>query len=170
MSDINSFLKVMRILESRNGQDTDHAEMQEGIHKGQAAIGDVGLMPNTIKEMAQRKQNPSELDNIVKNADPKMVEDILKENPHKYDEYSEDNAKRLLDKTKNDLPLAATGWLYGHNQSLDSIKNKLDADPQYKERIENAMESNQSDQEPFTNKFLTKPKDVLFSKIRNGVK
>ena len=55
---LKDFLAVTKKIESSDGRNTDHATMKSGIHAGQAAMGSYGLMPNTIREFANRQKDP----------------------------------------------------------------------------------------------------------------
>lgn len=53
-------IKALSHLESSGNKNTEHSQMNEGIHAGDSAIGEFGLMPNTAKETATRllKEQP----------------------------------------------------------------------------------------------------------------
>lgn len=53
-------LSGLKHIESSNGTDLDHPVMESGMHKGFSAEGELGLMPTTIKEYAQKmmKEQP----------------------------------------------------------------------------------------------------------------
>lgn len=167
MADTKSFLKLMGMLESSGGKNTNHRVMREGMHKGQAAIGDLGLMPNTIKEVAARKVqdgSATELDQMLADAEPEVVADIMSQNPDKYKEYSEQLAGKVLDKASGDPATAAAGWLYGHNKSGDEMKESLNQDPEYKARIEKAIgEGRLMNENPGPLDNLTPPKEQMYS-------
>ena len=58
---LQDFLKKISMLESSGGTDTDHETMKSGIQAGDTAIGNYGLMPNTLQELSNRY--PSEITN-----------------------------------------------------------------------------------------------------------
>lgn len=170
----NPFLKLMKFLETSDGKLMNHQRMTSGMHEGQTAMGKYGLMPNTAKEMANRVKNKTELDQMIKNADPMMVESILNENPHKYDEYKKIMADHVLERTNEDPVLAATAWRYGHNAPISKLKEKIENNPGYKDRIEKAINlkglaSEKIEEPTFIEELIEeKPKDnVRYSRIRN---
>jgi hypothetical protein len=95
--DIARFLKNIMDIESSGGKDVDHRIITSGIHKGDAAQGKYGLMPNTIEELKSR-----------------YGKDLNE------DELATKLAERLLTKTGGDEPLAAAMWNQGHN-SLSGV-------------------------------------------------
>lgn len=169
MPNVNSFLKLMSFLESSDKANPTHQQVQSGLQSGDTAMGKHGLMPNTAKEMAKR--NPSsELDNIVQEAPNQNIQPLLEQNPEKQDEYTRSLADHLLTKTQGDPALAAAGWLYGHNLSKEEMQQKLDQDPEYHQRIENAIRQKHLMSEPEPLLPLPEPKkENLFSKIRTNI-
>jgi len=167
------FLKLIKQLESSGGKNVNHRKMQSGVHEGDTAIGHYGLMPKTVQEIVKRSSNKSDLDNMILNAQSHQVKGILDENPHKYEQYAEQLSDKLLDKTKGDPALAATGWLYGHNMSTERMKQKLEKDKDYNRRIEDtikqeALYSPVPEKEEFIDTLVEEPKpqDVRFSRIK----
>jgi hypothetical protein len=175
MSDVQNLKKIMSLLESSNRDDVKHRTMQDGIHKGDSAIGRYGIMPNTAKELAVRNiadNIASPLDGAIKGSSTDNVERILKDNPDKYDQYATGLAEHVLDNAEGDVPAAAAGWLYGHNMSAEKMRSKLNADPEYKNRVNSAIDTLhlKSEPEKYSDQFLEEsPKEVLFSKIRKQI-
>lgn len=168
MADRNAFLKLMRVLESSGGKNTNHRTMEGGMHKGQAAIGEYGMMPNTVKEMAGRRMaagDATELDKMLVEADPNSIKAILAQNPDKYKQYSEQLADHVLDKSGGDPAAAASGWLYGHNMSKDKMDQALVGDPEYQDRIERAIAEQGLSSQPIDliDSLKTTPKEQMYS-------
>jgi len=141
-ANIETLLKLMSSLESRGNKDTNHKVSDYGVQAGDTAIGEYGLMPNTAKEMANRRRlkgDADEFDKQVLAAPNDDVQEMLQKNPMGYKRYNEDLAVHLLNKTGDDLPTAATGWLYGHNKSPEDLKQILDDSPEYMDRIQKAL-------------------------------
>lgn len=140
MADTERFLKLMRYLETSGGKNLDHKPMEEGIHQGDAAVGEYGIMPNTAKEMANRRRLSGEADDLDKQIlGSPNAQDVLSANPQAQERYAQELAKKILQKTQGDLPTAAAGWLYGHNQSAEQMQEALKRDPVYQKRIEDAL-------------------------------
>jgi hypothetical protein len=98
----SKFLKAMSMLESSGGKNLNHKTIQHGIHAGDAATGQYGLMPNTIDEMQHRAELAGE----------------------EVPEGEEAVASKLYDhiaaKT-NDPVKQAHMWQHGHNIDPDKL-------------------------------------------------
>lgn len=103
----DNFLDVISQLESSNGKNLEHPTMNEGIHAGQQAIGQYGLMPNTVQEMSNRTRGPSSVT-------PGSPEEQL---------VAQQLADRVLNRFK-DPAMAAYGWNSGHNLSPQEVKER----------------------------------------------
>ncbi len=101
------FLAKIAILESNNGQNTNHKKMEKGIHRGDSAQGIYGLMPNTIKEIINRGKFSKDCENL-KNI--KKCEYI----------WAYFLADKLLKRLQNPA-MCAYAWFYGHNLSKKEI-------------------------------------------------
>lgn len=105
--DIARFLHYISQLESSGGKNTEHSTITSGIHAGDAARGEYGLMPNTREEMMRKYRN------LASDSSDKAISEKL--------------AEEVLNKAKGDEALAATMWQYGHNTPEDKfqdLKNK----------------------------------------------
>ncbi len=56
-SKYDDFLKAISGVESSFGQNTQHPEIQEGIHAGDSAIGQYGVMPETAIDISNKLGN-----------------------------------------------------------------------------------------------------------------
>lgn len=56
-SNDDQFLQAIQGVESNFGTNTDHPEVTTGLQAGDKAIGDYAIMPNTIKELANKVSN-----------------------------------------------------------------------------------------------------------------
>lgn len=175
MSDVQNLKKIMSLLESSNRDQVTHRTMKDGMHKGDSAMGRYGVMPNTAKEMAVRNiadNTGSPLDGAIKSSSTANVKLMLKDNPDKYDQYVNDLAEHTLNNAEGDVPAAAAGWLFGHNLSAEQMRQKLEENPKYKERVNSAIDTLhlKSEPEKYSDQFLEElPKEVLFSKIRKQI-
>lgn len=141
MADVKNFLKLIKAMESSGGKDTGHATIEQGMHKGDAAVGEYGLMPNTVKEMAKKKQvGPS--DDVITKLPNSEVSQVLKENPQLAEQYAKMLATKLMNKTQNDPVLGMTGWLHGHNMPLKSIEEKAQQNPEYVDKVNQRIDEN----------------------------
>lgn len=145
MADVKAFMKLIKAMESSGGKNTRHITMEDGIHAGDTAIGNYGIMPNTAKEIATRRKKegvdtPS--DDVIQNIENKQVESLLKENPVLAEQYAEYMAQKVLDKTKGDPVAGMTAWHYGHNLSPDQINKKMKENPSYVDKVNQRIEEN----------------------------
>jgi len=175
-----AFLKLIKQLESSGGRNTAHRTIASGIHAGDTAVGEAGLMPLTAQEMANRriKQGTGDVnDDLVVNSPTNMVESMLQGNDDLRSRYVNDTADKVLKNAQGDPELAATGWLYGHNLPKQQLQEKLDSDPEYQDRIDNAINDLhlQSDRPTYDIKALEEALGINkkvepFSKINNTLK
>lgn len=115
---VSRFLQKIKMMESSNGLNTDHPEMESGIHQGQSAIGNYGLMPNTIQEMVNRAKLGHTIDPNLQSIDHQpddIVRQILTDKPDIQDELAQILAKKVLERSGGDEERAAYRWNMGHN-------------------------------------------------------
>lgn len=145
MADVKAFMKLIKAMESSGGTNTRHVAVDKGIHEGDTAIGNYGIMPNTAKEIAVRREREGEgtpSDDVIKNLQNPQVEQLLKENPSLAKQYAEFMAKRVLDKTKGDPIAGMTAWHYGHNMSPSQLKDTMDRNPSYVDKVNQRIDEN----------------------------
>lgn len=146
-NDIARFLHYIKEIESSGGQNTNHPVMQSGIHAGDQAQGDYGMMPNTMDEL--KKRYPA----LASQTDPNVL--------------AEKMAEHVLNKSDKDETLAAGLWNQGHNtpeEKFDKVKNSKYAQKyeSLRKEIPEALDENPYyDQDPDTFKLL---KNVLRGK------
>lgn len=139
-SDVARFLHYIKEIESSGGQNTNHPVIESGIHAGDQAQGDYGMMPNTMDELKRRY--PA----LAKQTDPDLLAPKL--------------AEQVLNKADKDETLAAALWNQGHNTSedkFDKIKQSKYAQKyeSMRKQIPEAIDPNPYyDQEPDTFKLL----------------
>lgn len=142
--DKEDFLNKIKMIESSGGQNTDHKVLDSGIHQGTAAIGQYGLMPSTIREIAQRLKNRDEKlslapdfagdPEIEKYTEPTISDTDLANQYNANPALQEKTAnylKALLNTRYNgDLDKMAYGWSNGHNTPTEKIDStKLESSP-----------------------------------------
>lgn len=103
---VQEFLKKISALESSSGRNLAHKEMDSGVHKGTAAVGEYGLMPLTAQDL-DRQYGVDELDGLS----PEEVKAKLKENPGLAKRLVETMASQLL--KGNNSEEAAYKWEHG---------------------------------------------------------
>jgi hypothetical protein len=98
---LRKFLEKISQIESAGGRNLAHKEMDDGMHKGTAAVGNYGLMPLTAKDQTDELEGLS----------PEQVQAKLAEEPELAQRLSETLASKLLN--KNTEEQAAYKWLNG---------------------------------------------------------
>lgn len=129
---IADFLKRISMNESSGGQNTDHKQIKHGIHKGDKASGQYGVMRNTADEMARRNEL-----NYTPNPDETAV--LL--------------AEHLAKKTNADEEAMAAGWTYGHNSSLEKL-DKLKKSDYVKNYLKHKMNEDNKSQSEYIDTIL----------------
>ena len=104
--------------ESSGGKNTNHKEMKAGMHAGDAAVGQYGLMPNTIKEMANRMDKNHPMKQYAK-MDNDAISKSIKQNPDHENQIANFMANHLYDKFGGDENKMAYSWFQGHNLTND---------------------------------------------------
>lgn len=105
---INQFLEALKQVESSGGRNTNHPVIESGIHAGESAQGELGIMPKTRQEIIKRYPE-------------------LGKNPCDY-VLARKLVQYLAKRTNNDLRLIAAGYFWGHNLSLDRLKLRSNSD------------------------------------------
>lgn len=166
MADIKQFKKLVGTLESGNNPDVRHPSAITGVSKGDSAIGEHGLMPNTVKEFANRAklQNQDTISDDIILANPNsQVSEMLQNNPDLMKLYVDRMSQHVMDKSANKPDDAYFRWLYGHNLPNQRISDLKRNDPKTLQRIQEALKQQpieQSDiidipEEPYIDKPYT---------------
>lgn len=164
---IRQFLDITKDIESSDGKNFDHKEMEGGIHKGDSAIGSYGLMPNTIKEFANRLRTP-ELQELSGLSAEEMKK-RLESDPALEDRAIQPIATWMLDKHGGDQRAANYAYQYGHNLKPEVVKERMvgsDRDIKFLERykpIEEklALEEMAKAVKPKEDNYITKIKSFF---------
>jgi hypothetical protein len=120
---VKNFLSTISMNESSGGKNINHKKMQSGIHAGDSAIGQYGLMPNTIKEMTGRMGQDHPLSRYSK-MNSKAIAQNIKKNPKHEQEIATFMANHLFDKHGGDEGKAAYSWNQGHNLSPEHFEGQ----------------------------------------------
>jgi len=142
--DKKEFLDIIRQIESSGGKNLKHKKIKYGMHEGDSAIGEYGIMPNTTKEFIRRrglqgKYGPDEA--IMSKMTPEELTEFLKDQDRVEQNLAEDIANRVLSRSKGDVEKAAYMWNQGHNELASSI-NQQDLDSlDYIEKFRNIRNS-----------------------------
>jgi len=136
--DISKFKKIVSSLESSDNPDVRHPAATKGVNRGDIAIGQHGLMPNTVKELANRarlsnEQYPS--DEAILGANNSQIPEMLQNNPDLMKLYVDRLSKHVMDKSKGNPEDAYLRWLYGHNLPDSRVKDIKETDPETVQRI-----------------------------------
>lgn len=118
--DRDNFLKSISQLESSGGQNLNHPVVQNGVQAGQQAVGQYGLMPNTMQELMHRQGRAPATSDM---SDPALQQQL---------------AEQLADKVLNkyhDPEMAAYSWNHGHNLSPEAIKERHYQDDPYVQKF-----------------------------------
>lgn len=130
---VAQFLNAISNIESSGGRNTNHPEMESGIHAGQAAIGRYGLMPNTVNEVLNRMRLngtlTEDLDQL-RDLDPDTLRSALESRPDLEQEVAKSLANRVLER-QGDEERAAYSWNQGHNLTPEQISEKPYRDSDY---------------------------------------
>jgi hypothetical protein len=121
--DYKKFLRTIAQIESSGGKNTKHKEVESGIQAGSSAYGKYGLMPNTIRELANSEYGdhlPSQL--------REMSDEELKGELIRHPELEEVAAKALYNKITSkgitDPREEAYMWNAGHNLTQDQLAQR----------------------------------------------
>ena len=150
--DLKRFKKIISLLETSGGRNLNHEPIKTGIHKNSVAIGDYGLMPLTIKEMAQRRLRDGQGDELDKRIASlsneeakKVVPQLVKNRTPEYERYADALGSKVL-KNYGDLEKAAVAWNQGHNLPMDRVEElinnpKTEHQANYRPRFRRAMDT-----------------------------
>lgn len=116
-ADANHFLNLISQMESSSGQNTDHPINSGGIQNGEQAIGQYALMPNTIREMANRSQDPN-MKQLI-DMDQNQLNDKMQNKDLEYN-IARQLADKVLNEQGND-DMAAYAWNKGHNLTPQQV-------------------------------------------------
>lgn len=124
---LNQFLQKIQEIESSGGKNTDHPVVEEGIQAGDQAIGRYGLMPNTIRELVNRRRmqgtSTGELQDLSRMPAQEMKK-YIEQSPSLEDELAKQMATMVTRRQGGDEDRSAYSWTMGHNLTPDKISNE----------------------------------------------
>jgi len=131
---LENFKRLMSGLESSSGKDTSHSTISNpnSMHYNTSAYGDTGLMPNTIKDFANRSN--SDIDSAISSMSPNQITQTLEENPEVEQYYFDKIARHVLNRSKGEPAKAAKMWKHGTTAIDEERIDKID--PMYNSRID----------------------------------
>lgn len=122
-----NFLKTISQLESSGGQDTDHPEIRSGLQAGTAAMGRYGLMPNTVKEIINKRRQEGTITQPIQDLDgmnPHEMKTAIEANPDLEDDLANSLAMKVLRNQMGDEDKAAYSWHQGDNLKSEDISTQ----------------------------------------------
>lgn len=125
-AEADRFLDVIQQIESSGGRNFAHPTIKSGIHRGDNAIGNFGLMPNTVAEIRNRMRTSGDLSDDIRdvaNLPAKEMKAALESDPTKERMLADYLAKHVLNKF-DDEEKAAYGWFQGHNMSPERMERE----------------------------------------------
>lgn len=165
---LKSFLDKISQIESSRGKNINHPMIRNGIQKGSAAIGQYGLMPNSIQEELNRMKGDNtstpELDQL-KDQPEDDVRAKLADNKDLEQAIAAHLANRISDKQGGNDLASAYAWNNGSNLSPDRIGSKqlLNSDYVHKFSKLNSDEAvnNSNDQQNMQEQARNRALDLL---------
>lgn len=146
--DDEEFLRAISMLESSQNTNTDHKIMDSGIHAGDSAVGEFGIMPNTVRELAKRlkrRDHRLQLDSQFKGdpeierfADPKIPQNELQQEMLNNPEIANRAARymhRLVETRFQDPDKMAYAWHNGHNTDPEKLSEDVLSKNEYVQRF-----------------------------------
>jgi hypothetical protein len=118
------FLDAISQIESSGGKNMDHPMLQHGLQQGTSAMGKYALMPNTVKEIINRRRQAGTMTTDLSDLDQMSPQDMktkIEGDPELEDELAKSLAVRVLQRQLGDEDKAAYSWTMGHNLSPHDI-------------------------------------------------
>lgn len=133
-SQLEEFLRKISQIESSGGKNKKHRRMTSGIHEGDAAMGEFGIMPKTSDEFIGRRKRRGEYgpdDALMQQMSPEERQQFLADNPRVETNLARDIAEHVLSRSGGDEEKAAYMWNMGHNKKASSIDDEMLAESPY---------------------------------------
>lgn len=131
---LEEFLRKISQIESSGGKNKKHRRMTAGIHKGDAAMGEFGIMPKTSDEFIERRKRRNEYgpdDALMQQMSQEERQQFLADNPRVETNLARDIAEHVLRRSGGDEEKAAYMWNMGHNKKASSIDDAALAESPY---------------------------------------
>lgn len=120
------FLNAISQIESSGGKNTNHRTVNSGVNAGDSAIGQYGLMPNTIRDTVKRATASGELPpdmSEIQNRDSLSLKNMMENYPASETMIANALAHRVLNKY-SDPQMAAYSWNQGTNLTPEEIQKR----------------------------------------------
>lgn len=119
------FLNLISQIESSGGKNLDHPMMHSGIHAGEQAMGQYGLMPNTVDELLNRAKKSGQMTVEMEKVgrEPAQIKAQIEGDPGVEQTLARQLAEKVLNKFPNE-DMAAYSWNKGHNLSPEQIEQR----------------------------------------------
>lgn len=116
------FLNLISQIESSGGKNTEHPVMEKGIHAGEQAIGQYGLMPNTVDELLNRAKRSGTMTVEMQKMgrEPASMKAEIEGDPEVEGALAKQLAEKVLSKFPNQ-DMAAYSWNKGHNMTPEQV-------------------------------------------------
>jgi hypothetical protein len=136
--DVSGFLNAIQQIESSGGKNFNHPTMESGLQAGDTAMGRYGMMPNTVREVANRARMQGALDPDMKRIagmdDGSLMKSEMEAHPEVEQRFAETLAKHLLKKFPNEQE-AAYSWNQGHNLTPEAVEKRNYKDSDYVQKF-----------------------------------
>jgi hypothetical protein len=134
-NEVDPFLETVSEVESSNGKNTKHRILQDGIHKGNSAIGQYGIMPNTAKDAAKKIGNlQTDIGRYLQKVDLPKIRELAGLKPDQIKEKLKDPSieqklARILAleaklKQRGDEERMGYNWNQGNNKTFEGVSDE----------------------------------------------
>lgn len=121
------FLNIIKQIESSGGKDLNHKILESGMHKGDAAMGEYGIMPKTAEEFIKRREMKDQFgpdEALMRQMDSGQLKEFLADQDRIEQNLADDIATRVLKRSKGNEEKAAYMWNQGHNKLASNIDDE----------------------------------------------
>ena len=127
------FLKIISQIESSGGKNINHPVINRGVNAGDRALGQYGLVPNTLQEIGNRltRLGKADQDTAPLATLPKeQIPQYMQQNPNVEQKAADFLARNLLARMNGNEEFAAKAWHDGSNLKPDQMDvEQLKNDP-----------------------------------------
>jgi hypothetical protein len=132
------FIRTLSLLESSGGKDMNHKMINSGMHAGTSAIGTYGLMPNTIKEFANRVDSP-EIKELAQLPYPEMKRRL--EQDKELERKAIEPIADFMLKRFPDPRMASYAYFQGHNLPVERVAKEYRGTPRDEAYLQKYLEA-----------------------------
>lgn len=119
-------LRVIRQVESNNGQNTNHKTVNYGLNAGHVAFGAYGLMPLTIKDIVRLNKKRFKKHAYIQTMSADEIHEYLSKNKGLEDELANAHYDRLAKMFGQKLSRISYAWFMGPTRTLRDLKEGVD--------------------------------------------